>query len=99
MNKSNLEIIQALYEAFARRDVPAVLNLISPEICILQSNTFPWGGRYSGYDGLNHFFTSLVTHIDSVVHIERVVDAGDNIVIVAPIWPNIFQAAKIAGAM
>src|ERR1700748_992890 len=23
--------------------------------------------------------------------------AGDNIVIVAPIWPNIFQAAKIAG--
>ena len=24
--------------------------------------------------------------------------AGDNIVIVSPIWPNIFQAAKVAGA-
>src|SRR3954465_4904739 len=27
-----------------------------------------------------------------------VVETGDNIVIVSPIWPNIFQAAKIAGA-
>jgi aspartate/methionine/tyrosine aminotransferase len=30
--------------------------------------------------------------------LQSVASAGDNIVIVAPIWPNIFQAAKIAGA-
>ena len=30
--------------------------------------------------------------------LQCVVEAGDNIVIVSPIWPNIFQAAKIAGA-
>ncbi len=26
-------------------------------------------------------------------------DGGDNIVVVSPIWPNIFQAARIAGAI
>ncbi len=30
--------------------------------------------------------------------LQCVVESGDNIVIVSPIWPNIFQAAKIAGA-
>ena len=30
--------------------------------------------------------------------LQCVVETGDNIVIVSPIWPNIFQAAKIAGA-
>ena len=31
--------------------------------------------------------------------LQSVVETGDNIVIVSPIWPNIFQAAKIAGAV
>ena len=30
--------------------------------------------------------------------LQCVVETGDNIVIVSPIWPNIFQATKIAGA-
>jgi aspartate/methionine/tyrosine aminotransferase len=30
--------------------------------------------------------------------LQSVIETGDNIVIVSPIWPNIFQAAKIAGA-
>jgi aspartate/methionine/tyrosine aminotransferase len=30
--------------------------------------------------------------------LQCVVETGDNVVVVAPIWPNIFQAAQIAGA-
>jgi aspartate aminotransferase len=33
-----------------------------------------------------------------VTALQMVVETGDNIVIVSPIWPNIFQAAKIASA-
>lgn len=33
-----------------------------------------------------------------VTALQCLVEAGDNIVIVSPIWPNIFQAAQIAGA-
>lgn len=33
-----------------------------------------------------------------VTALQCVIETGDNIVIVSPIWPNIFQAAQIAGA-
>lgn len=33
-----------------------------------------------------------------VMALNSVVETGDNIVIVAPVWPNIFHAAQIAGA-
>jgi aspartate/methionine/tyrosine aminotransferase len=33
-----------------------------------------------------------------VTALQCVVETGDNVVIVAPVWPNIFQAAQIAGA-
>ena len=34
-----------------------------------------------------------------VCALQSLIDTGDNIVVVSPIWPNIFQAAKIAGAI
>jgi aspartate/methionine/tyrosine aminotransferase len=34
-----------------------------------------------------------------VCALQSLVDTGDNIVIVSPIWPNIFQAAKLTGAV
>src|ERR1700744_5925804 len=33
-----------------------------------------------------------------VMALQCVVETGDNVVIVAPVWPNIFHAAQIAGA-
>jgi aspartate aminotransferase len=33
-----------------------------------------------------------------VTALQCVVETGDNVVIVAPVWPNIFQAAQVAGA-
>ena len=34
-----------------------------------------------------------------VTALQCLIDSGDEIVVVTPIWPNIFQAAKIAGAV
>ena len=34
-----------------------------------------------------------------VCALQCVVETGDNVVVVAPVWPNIFQAAKITGAL
>jgi aspartate aminotransferase len=33
-----------------------------------------------------------------VTALQCVIETGDNIVIIAPVWPNIFQAAQVAGA-
>ena len=82
MKKNNRVIIEALYEAFARRFTTAVFFLISPEIKIAQSPALPWGGHYSGYEGLQKFFAALLGHVDSTVEIERMVDAGDHVVVI-----------------
>jgi aspartate/methionine/tyrosine aminotransferase len=34
-----------------------------------------------------------------VCALQSLIDTGDTIVVVSPVWPNIFQAAKIAGAV
>lgn len=80
--QTNRELIEAAYRAFAKRDIPTIISLISPEVVITQSTALPWGGQYSGYDGLQKFFGALLGHIDSNVEIERILDAGENAVVI-----------------
>src|SRR5215471_14561121 len=82
MKKSNRVIVEAVYEAFARRHAAAVLFLVSPGIQIAQSAALPWGGHYSGYEGLQKFFAALLGYVDSTVEIERIVDADEHVVVI-----------------
>lgn len=72
--------LESLYAAFARRDANTIRSLISPEIVIEQTSALPWGGNYSGHAGLQEFFDALLSHIDSSVHIERILEAGEHVV-------------------
>jgi ketosteroid isomerase-like protein len=80
---AHVEVIAALYRAFAARDFAAVMSLISPEITLLQTELLPWGGRFEGIDGYRHFAELLLGHVDSVVTPEEYVDAGDHVVAIA----------------
>jgi len=79
MAKSNVEIVQAVYAAFGRRDKIALAMLIAGDIEIVQSTALPWGGEYHGFAGLKQFFETLLTHVDSQVEFERMIDAGDQV--------------------
>jgi hypothetical protein len=48
MTQSTTELIRSVYEAFRRRDMPAVAQLLDPEVDFYQSEQVPWGGRYRG---------------------------------------------------
>lgn len=76
-----VQVIEELYAAFGRRDVPAVLRLFSPEIEIAQSAELPWGGVYRGHTGALAFFGKLTERINSTVTVERMLDAGDRVVV------------------
>lgn len=80
---ANVEVIAALYRAFAARDFPTVLSLISPEITLRQTELLPWGGRFEGIEGYRRFAELLLGHVDSVVTPEEYVDAGDRVVAIA----------------
>lgn len=47
-NMSNLNKIKAVYEAFAKGDIPSVLEALSPEIDWTEAEGFPYGGTYHG---------------------------------------------------
>lgn len=41
MNRTPLQTVEELYDAFGRRDLPKVFSLLSPEIEIVQSEELP----------------------------------------------------------
>ena len=79
-----VEIVQAVYAAFATRDAATILSLFAPDVEIVQSRELPWGGLYRGHEGARQFFVTLTTHLNSTLEIERMIRAGD--VVVAVGW-------------
>lgn len=82
MSKKSVEIIAELYEALARRDLPAILSLIHPEIIVSQTGLLPWGGEYHGFEGVQQFFTGLFRSVESQLAVEEFVDAGDRVIVI-----------------
>lgn len=80
MNATPLQLVQAIYQAFATRDLPKIFSLFAPDIEITQSSELPWGGVYHGHDSARQFFTKLTTHLNSTLELERWINAGDQVV-------------------
>ena len=78
--RQNVSLVRGIYDAFARRDIPAVFDRFADDIVIEQSREVPWGGHYRGRDEALQFFAALTGHISSRVTLERFVDAGDTVV-------------------
>jgi ketosteroid isomerase-like protein len=77
---SSVEVVQAIYEAFGRRDIAKAFALLHPDVVITQSDEVPWGGTYRGHEGAQRFFSALTKHLNSKVEMERLIRAGDHVV-------------------
>jgi uncharacterized protein len=57
----NAEIVRRAFDAFARRDVPALLALADPEIVFLPATARVAGreGGYRGHDGLREYLADV----------------------------------------
>lgn len=80
MSNEQTAIIQSLYEAFERRDMQTIMQIISPQVTVYQTEVLPWGGNYEGYEGLTRFFGKLLEHLDSRVEAEEYIEAGEKVV-------------------
>src|SRR6476469_2549250 len=65
-----IEVVRAVYEAMAARDIAALLSLVHPECVITQDAALPWGGRHVGHEGFANFGLALTSTIDSAVTTE-----------------------------
>lgn len=78
---SPVGIVEAVYAAIGRRDLPALFGRLAPEVTLVQSAELPWGGVYRGHDGARAFLGKLTAHLASTVTVERIVSAGDHVAV------------------
>lgn len=78
---SNKEIIQQGYEAFKRRDIPAVLALFDPDIVWELPPGFPVATTYRKREGVLQFFSTLPSLYDEL-HVEpdEYLEIGDLVI-------------------
>ena len=79
---ANTTIIAAIYGAFARGDLDAVLSAMHPDLDWITPASLPWSrGRYRGHDGIGEYFRAFLgTLADASVEPDELIDAGDRVV-------------------
>jgi uncharacterized protein len=76
----NVALVRDLYDAFARRDIDAILAALAPDAVIEQTSLLPWGGRHRGAEGFGVFAGRLLAHLDVTLEVGEFVSAGDHVV-------------------
>jgi uncharacterized protein len=94
MSQQNLDLIRAIYDAFAAGDIPGVLARMSPDIVWNEAENFPYadGNPYRGHDAvLNGVFARLGGEWDGFAAVpEEYLDAGDTVIVLGRYrgtWP------------
>lgn len=79
---SNLTSVRAVYDAFAKGDVPAVLGFLNPDVEWTEAEGFPYGGTYVGPQAvLEGVFMRLGTEWDGFAAVpDEFIDGGDAVV-------------------
>jgi hypothetical protein len=78
----NLDVVRPIYDAYAKKDLEAILAPLDDEFEFRQSQLVPWGGSYRGREGFMEFLGKITTHVDSAVEIEETIEAGDHVVVI-----------------
>ena len=83
MSTQDVQTIRGTYEAFARQDIPALLDAFQPDIVWSDPDSLPFGGTYTGHEEVLTFFQKLPEHWRELqVTPDEFVDGGDTIVVV-----------------
>ena len=79
---TNVDLIKAIYDAFAKGDVPAVLGVLSPEINWTEAEGFPYAGTFIGpHAVLENVFMRLGTEWHDYAAVpHEIIDGGDSVV-------------------
>ncbi len=80
---TNGEIISGVYDAFAKGDVPTVLDAMDSNIEWNEAEGFMYGGTYTGADAIvENVFMKLATEWEGFTVVpDKVVDGGDGNVV------------------
>jgi uncharacterized protein len=88
MSSENVEVVRLAFEAYGRRDVPAMLEFMHPEI---EARPGLVGGLegtvYRGRDGYKQFLEDVdATWADFRIELREIRDLGDTVVALGHTW-------------
>jgi len=79
--EDELSTVRDVYDAFDRRDIPALLGLLSHNVAWHAPETLPWGGTRHGPDGVTTYFELLDEHVENGWgDADEYLDAGERVV-------------------
>lgn len=83
MSSNNAHVVQELYAAFARGDIPAVLDMMAPdaELVFPDSSVIPFAGAHRGLDAIAKFFMTVDETVDiEEFAVDKLIAQGENVV-------------------
>ena len=83
MSAQNVEAVQRIYEAIARRDIPAFLGALDPEVELSSPEALPYGGTYRGPQEVGEkYFGGFLQHVDGDFELiaDEYFDCGDTVI-------------------
>lgn len=84
MSAENVNFVKSMYEALARGEVPAVIGMMSPDLCWTPAEHSPYdqGRVFKGPDDIVHnVLVPVATEWEGFrIKTERFLDAGDTVV-------------------
>jgi len=85
MSQQNVDLVRAIYGAFAAGDVPGVISRMSPDIVWTEAENFPYADNnpYRGPDSiLGGVFSRLAGEWDGFnAHPAEFLDSGDTVIV------------------
>ncbi len=83
--RENIQLIRQIYEAFARVDVPAVLDALADDVDwrFHGPATIPFGGSRRGREEVAQFFAALAEYVeaDHFTPQEEFIASGDRVIV------------------
>ena len=81
MSPHNVQVVQGVYEAFNKGDVPGVLAALDQEIEIVEAESLPYTGVYRGHAGVSQLMAGMGAAWEVFdTRLERLIDHGDEVI-------------------
>ena len=82
--EQNRQVVQNLFEAFGRGDIPALLGTLSADVDwqIFGPDSVPYFGPHRGHDGVTDFFVKVGSNVEFEFLVPReFIAQGDKVVV------------------
>jgi ketosteroid isomerase-like protein len=86
MSQSPTQSISDIYDAFARGDIPAIVEALAEDVDWRVPETLPHGGDFHGREGVMRFFQGVGETWDGLaLDLDALVSGDDRVLVVAKI--------------